>query len=142
MLNVQLSVDTARAVRAFLEDGRHIRPIAEAIKALDAAVAESLKRELTEEEIESVGGGAGIHCVGIRPSIYCERYLKNRWLLTMTIKFKKGDAVRQVTPAPLEGTIVQSAIVDDEIKFLVQMPDDSQHWFREEEIELREERTE
>ena len=54
----------------------------------------------------------------------------------MAIKFKKSDAVRQVTPAPLEGLIVQTTIVDDEVRYLVQMPDESQRWFKEEEIEL------
>ena len=55
----------------------------------------------------------------------------------MAIKFKKTDAVRQVTPAPLEGVVVQTAIVDDEVRYLVQMLDESQRWFKEEEIELR-----
>ena len=56
----------------------------------------------------------------------------------MAIKFKKSDAVRQVIPAPLEGVIVQTAIIDDQVRYLVQMPDESQRWFSEEEIELRE----
>jgi hypothetical protein len=56
----------------------------------------------------------------------------------MGIKFKKNDAVRQVVPAPLEGVVVSLSIIDDEVRYLVEMPDESQHWFAEEEIELRE----
>lgn len=56
----------------------------------------------------------------------------------MAIKFKKGDLVRQVTPAPLEGTVVQTSLASDEVIFLVRMPDESLHWFKEDEIELKE----
>lgn len=56
----------------------------------------------------------------------------------MAIKFKKTDAVRQVIPAPLAGVVVQTAIIDDEVRYLVQMPDESQRWFGEEEIEAEE----
>lgn len=47
----------------------------------------------------------------------------------MALKFKKGDAVRQVVPAPVEGVITGQAIVDDEVQYSVQWtgPDGDSH---------------
>ncbi len=52
----------------------------------------------------------------------------------MSIKFKRGDLVRQVVPAPLEGEIVQVSIVDDDVKYLVESADGTQRWFNEDEV--------
>jgi hypothetical protein len=37
----------------------------------------------------------------------------------MPLKFKPGDAVRQVMPAPLSGTVTAAEIIDGEVAFRV-----------------------
>ena len=53
----------------------------------------------------------------------------------MAAKFKKGDVVRQVLPAPIQGTVVKMSIVEDDLGYLVQLPDGGEHWFTEAQIE-------
>jgi hypothetical protein len=57
----------------------------------------------------------------------------------MALKFKKGQRVRQVMPAPMEGAVAKALVVDDEVQFLV-IEGDQARWFKEGEIELVEEK--
>ena len=55
----------------------------------------------------------------------------------MAAKFKIGAQVRQVMPVPLEGTVVKLAVVEDDLGYLVEMPDGNQRWFKEDQIEAQ-----
>lgn len=53
----------------------------------------------------------------------------------MAAKFKVGAAVRQVPQEPVTGTVVKLAVVDDDLGYLVQLPDGNQRWFKEDQIQ-------
>lgn len=53
----------------------------------------------------------------------------------MAAKFKMGAKVKQILPAPLEGVVVKMNIVEDDLGYLVEMPDGSQRWFKEDQVE-------
>lgn len=57
----------------------------------------------------------------------------------MALKFKKGDRVSQIVPV-IEGEVVNSAIVDDEVSFLVAYEDLDgvvhERWFKDSELEV------
>lgn len=53
----------------------------------------------------------------------------------MPVKFKRGEQVRQIMPAPLQGEITAIDIVEDEVGYLVTQADGSGRWFKEQEIE-------
>ena len=56
----------------------------------------------------------------------------------MAIAFKRGDTVKQVLPV-LQGTVVESKVIEDDICFLVSYvgADGESHerWFKESELE-------
>lgn len=57
----------------------------------------------------------------------------------MALKFKQGDAVVQMMPAPFTGKVVSQAIVAENVGYLVRNTDAGgaihEHWFKEEELE-------
>jgi len=62
----------------------------------------------------------------------------------MGLKFKPGDKVRQVMPAPITGTVSEAVVVDGEIHYKVNsengegVADDSSKYFAEDQIEAAE----
>lgn len=50
------------------------------------------------------------------------------------LKFKRGDTVRQVVPAPITGTVVEARIVDDSVSYRVEFGDRS-IWLTEAQLE-------
>jgi len=57
----------------------------------------------------------------------------------MGIKFKMGDAVRQVMPAPMAGPVVEAIIVDSDVQYRIECTDAdgnvTSKWFTEDQIE-------
>jgi hypothetical protein len=53
----------------------------------------------------------------------------------MAIKFKVGDAVRQVMPAPLQGVVVEATIIGSEVHYKVEDAGGYARFFAEDQIE-------
>lgn len=59
----------------------------------------------------------------------------------MATKFKRGQRVRQILPKPIEGVVVDLAVVEDQLGFLVDTGEEGvpPRWFTEDQIEAVEE---
>ncbi len=53
----------------------------------------------------------------------------------MGLKWKKGDAVRQIPAKPMEGVVAKAQVIDNDVQYLVLGPGDQVRWFKEEELE-------
>lgn len=53
----------------------------------------------------------------------------------MGLKFKPGDNVRQVVPAPMEGVVAEAVVVDGNIHYKVDGSNGESKYFDEDQIE-------
>ena len=56
----------------------------------------------------------------------------------MALMFKKGDTVRQIVPAPIVGTVAESAVAGDDVRVRVEWTDEQgqqqSRWFDESQV--------
>lgn len=56
----------------------------------------------------------------------------------MAAKFKIGDQVRQVMPAPVEGEVVNVSVAEGDLAYLVRTPEGEERWFTVDQLEASE----